>query len=1132
MTDTVALPAGLAQYFILLLTPCLLVCLSCGRAIWLHECEAHLRGSKHRLRLPVVQGLISMLGSVPELADPCTELDIPTSVDLPIPGLLLHRDGYICQVYPARCRYVCRKEKGMRDHLRTHHRLTAVRGKNDLDARPFHENWSTTSCQQFFPNRSHSKYFEVRNPDGRASTLPTTAPNPTASGLTWATSIAAAQMNYQQALARSSRQIVAGSVDEPNAWLERTEWTSYLSGFDRSLLVDLISPPCENDDAVLATIYHTVAIALGYCHQTLIKQVGYFIRLEARRSEADEKLTKPLRPYQNNANLVKACRPWQQIFMFFARTTHNPELAHPHYQFTDAQQTIWRQLWSFATDNPSSPTSQTFNSTLDETDVTIVTGLSALVLQLILSLLDQQVPGRWQESPLLCALALLGTNTISWLKIGQYTSILSAILKTSRMVLVQISFEASLRSSQDRLASQNIEHMELAVMDGAQSGIADPYRGSALSKCLKHLQNHVQRLAIRGTTGPIEWILDLRAYGMKIAFNTPSEGLVSWNQDQLTYLDIRFNMRAFKGFVHGLVNQAHELLFEDLLFDRAAINKVPAIPWSNLVDNPTRRGVNQWFGDDPCNRCMSDFSSWLSNRIGESKELESRFFIGLDPEMPFNIDGIHAYQKSMDHFQQKLLLLFHLTGGQPARAPELLSLRYRNTSYGDTRNILIDNGLMAFVTLYHKGYSSSGKVKTIHRYIPREVGTLLFYYLAVVLPFFEPLYLRIQNSKPCSSRMWFSYARDQLVTPDRMRGWLQDTTLGMLGQSINIKACRHIIIAITRRYLNSFKGYSANDEEADSSSDEDILHNTLNRQAAHSAYIGDMVYARNLQEAMNSTEHQRDRFRLVSQMWHRFLQFTSFDHGVSGLKRERDSFTDEMDNLHLTRWNTLRALNLQFSLEGMLGEGARFRDIQMAAIEAIISGVSPILIVMATGAGKSLTFLLPSWAVNDGITVVVLPLKAIQQDLYTRCTRLGISTLVWDPSGANEDSKIILVTPESFILPPFRMFLQRIQDMQLLDRLVVDECHEFLLPSRNYRNALTQLYRLAMTGVQMVFMSATMPHLYEHLLCTEIHIKHDELRVFRSATNRANIRYQVGVIPGELKTVQKRVVRYVKHLLE
>lgn len=61
--------------------------------------------------------------------------------------------------------------------------------------------------------------------------------------------------------------------------------------------------------------------------------------------------------------------------------------------------------------------------------------------------------------------------------------------------------------------------------------------------------------------------------------------------------------------------------------------------------------------------------------------------------------------------------------------------------HGLLRNIFIENGLVSFVTCYHKGYSVQGSMRIIHRYLPKEVSELVVYYLWLVLPFSQQLRL-------------------------------------------------------------------------------------------------------------------------------------------------------------------------------------------------------------------------------------------------------------------------------------------------------------------------------------------------------------------------------------------------------
>jgi hypothetical protein len=63
-------------------------------------------------------------------------------------------------------------------------------------------------------------------------------------------------------------------------------------------------------------------------------------------------------------------------------------------------------------------------------------------------------------------------------------------------------------------------------------------------------------------------------------------------------------------------------------------------------------------------------------------------------------------------------LLMHLTRGQPARAPEIISIQHWNLSNGGVRNVFIDSRMVLFVTAYHKGYEYSERTKVIQRFLP------------------------------------------------------------------------------------------------------------------------------------------------------------------------------------------------------------------------------------------------------------------------------------------------------------------------------------------------------------------------------------------------------------------------------
>ena len=121
--------------------------------------------------------------------------------------------------------------------------------------------------------------------------------------------------------------------------------------------------------------------------------------------------------------------------------------------------------------------------------------------------------------------------------------------------------------------------------------------------------------------------------------------------------------------------------------------------------------------------------------------MQEEFVRSQDDELQWNRVGVERYMGQVVEFREKLLMLMHISGGQPARAPEILSVRHCNTTREEHRNVYIENELVVFVTREHKGYSMKENVKVIHRYLPQKVETLLMYYLLLILSFQQRLEL-------------------------------------------------------------------------------------------------------------------------------------------------------------------------------------------------------------------------------------------------------------------------------------------------------------------------------------------------------------------------------------------------------
>lgn len=113
-----------------------------------------------------------------------------------------------------------------------------------------------------------------------------------------------------------------------------------------------------------------------------------------------------------------------------------------------------------------------------------------------------------------------------------------------------------------------------------------------------------------------------------------------------------------------------------------------------------------------------------------------------------------------------------------------------------------------------------------------------------------------------------------------------------------------------------------------------------------------------------------------------------------------------------------------------MGKEAVFRSVQEEAVTAIQAGISPVVAVMPTGAGKSVLFMLPAWAEPGGTTVVVVPLIALRGDIKQRCSSAGIGCAEWDARQQPDAEAIVLVTPEAALSEEFTTFLNRLKMMR------------------------------------------------------------------------------------------------------
>ncbi len=150
---------------------------------------------------------------------------------------------------------------------------------------------------------------------------------------------------------------------------------------------------------------------------------------------------------------------------------------------------------------------------------------------------------------------------------------------------------------------------------------------------------------------------------------------------------------------------------------------------------------------------------------------------------------------------------------------------------------------------------------------------------------------------------------------------------------------------------------------------------------------------------------------------------------------------------------SLATEHLSLVLERLAGAGAVPRADQVEAVHAIIQPSARVLVVQATGWGKSAVY----WAATSalratgaGPTLVVSPLLALMRDQVTAATNSGLRAATvnstnldeWDPifeALDNDRLDVLLVSPERLGNPRFAARLDEL--MARVGLVVIDEAH-------------------------------------------------------------------------------------------
>jgi superfamily II DNA helicase RecQ len=165
--------------------------------------------------------------------------------------------------------------------------------------------------------------------------------------------------------------------------------------------------------------------------------------------------------------------------------------------------------------------------------------------------------------------------------------------------------------------------------------------------------------------------------------------------------------------------------------------------------------------------------------------------------------------------------------------------------------------------------------------------------------------------------------------------------------------------------------------------------------------------------------------------------------------------------------------------------------------------------VLPTGGGKSLLFTLPACIEETGVTIVVVPYRALIEDLVGRVQQCGVDCIEWKYGESNPASVVVVSADVAGDIGSGGNFLgyaRLLKAKELLHRIVIDECH-LVFTSTHWREKLLRVKNLRLLGCPIVMLTATLPPLREMELESSMLVRH--ATYVRASTVRPNARYFV-----------------------
>ncbi|RBA14537.1 hypothetical protein FPRO05_03329 [Fusarium proliferatum] len=1046
--------------------------------------------------------------------------------------------GYICTCTEAQCDYCTRRDRKMYDHMPVHGR----KASEHTDAVAL---WRACKLQTYFTAKGLIDYFLVEEDPS----LPLTGGALEGSGLAMASTsqeegklfedLKADIIQASHDLDKEAEivQDVEASRADRVPWLVHTGFPTHLQGLRDTEIMSSYALPRSGDDdddgeeegsavdvdtdlrRILTAAEGTLRDAYKLCSdkspdrkmtQQRAKRLSNFRNDDSYISSVK---ASRFRSFKNESSLTSYFRITKQLLAYYYRVVYREDghftrgdESHAVPQDTiettplqrKAMEDVIGALWrrDKAAKGRETPSCDKKDGVAtrdyDEHDAE----LKHSIRKFYISLICQTVGSRPFRSAILSFCAMLSRTKAltrrvdneqhkrcTWREPGNFNSNLSALTWTAQLIL----FDFVCFQKQDD-----------------EDGIPDLLD----QMCRKYFQQMAET--------PFGHILQWRLYLFAASRTSLTKHQARWSLDGETvdYMGTKLHMEQVTQLVESEFRQAHSLLYDKLLFGMR--DAAPIEAWRLHDDLDVDDYGASWLTDERNREILAGTHDALLRQIEERADLR-QVFVRLDPNGGVRLcpKAIAIYEAHVQEFLKRMLVPISVPSGPPLRSPELLSITYINTG-ARRRSVFLWEKMVMIYVRYSKSQEQTGEEKDNIRFLPPAVGDLLLTYLAFVLPLRQAF---LRQSKPgalLSPYLWSKLGgevwRDGMVSSCLRRACMRAEV-----PQFQVAWWRQVAASITkekfsaREQANFDMGEMAASEEVEDEADLAYLAGMSN----HSFRTFNYSYAGSTTLTVTSSLHRAYR---ASQSWRSLFRI---DQVLQGKRPPAISDTQAQGLLNACKKVRFRARPAAKE-DGIIAAARRLHndpELQLrrpGQRDAMLATMGPrapeqVIVVLATGSGKTLVFMVGATLAGAETTILILPTVALRGNMLERLDRVALKHHIWRP-GSKKSAPIVVVSAEAACTEAFLEYANRLSDRQCLDRIVIDECH-LTITASCYRRSMSQLaWHVRQIRTQTVWLTATLPPIYQ-----ELFFEHNKLvrpHIVRESTNRPNIRYIVRREPG------------------